>query len=111
MFDAGELPGAGRRVVEGLRACGAFEAASEPTRQALALAEETGEFVGAYRRWSGQARRTGTREEMEDELVDVIVTAFATAVVLEIDIEVALERKLYVIFHREWKDLANDAST
>ncbi len=36
-----------------------FSAEGAANRSVLALAEEAGEFVGAYRRWSGQARRTG----------------------------------------------------
>ena len=48
-------------------------------RQALALAEEAGEMVGAYRRWTGRARRTGTEEEFRSELADVVITAYVTA--------------------------------
>jgi hypothetical protein len=32
--------------------------------QALCVAEEAGELVGAYRRWAGKARRTGTRTRL-----------------------------------------------
>ena len=48
-------------------------------RYVMGVAEEAGEFVGAYLRWSGQSRRTGTREEMAEELADVVVTVFAAA--------------------------------
>jgi len=48
-------------------------------RQVLALAEEAGEMVGAYRRWTGRARRTGTADEFRAELADVVITAYVTA--------------------------------
>ncbi len=47
--------------------------------QILNLAEEAGEFVGAYRRWTGRARRTGTEQEAQAELADVVITAYVTA--------------------------------
>src|SRR5687768_6492346 len=73
-------------------------------RQALGLAEEVGEFVGAYRRWSGQARRTDTFEHVSEELADMIITAFVTAEELGIDIADELDKKLKVIFSRGWRD-------
>ena len=76
----------------------------EQDRQVFCIAEEAGEFVGAYRRWKGMARRNGTREEMEDELADVIITAFVTAEVLDVDIERAINRKADVLFSRGWKE-------
>lgn len=45
----------------------------------LCLAEEAGEFVGAYRRWSGQARRPGSVEDVRAELADVVLAAYVTA--------------------------------
>src|SRR5581483_4201565 len=41
--------------------------------QALCVAEEAGDLVGAYRRWAGKARRTGTRRDLEDEVADVLI--------------------------------------
>lgn len=90
--------------MDGIRESGHFAEVSERNRQVLALAEECGEFVGAYRRWTGQARRSGTREEMEYELADVIITAYATAYVFDMDIDAVIERKLMHIFRRGWKD-------
>jgi NTP pyrophosphatase (non-canonical NTP hydrolase) len=48
-------------------------------RQALNLLEEAGELVGAYRRWTGRARRAGTEQDFRLELADVVITAFVTA--------------------------------
>lgn len=76
----------------------------EGNRQALALAAESGEVMGAYMRYTGQARRNGTKEEFEDELADLIITAFATAYVAGSDPDVFIERKLRRIFERGWKE-------
>jgi NTP pyrophosphatase (non-canonical NTP hydrolase) len=51
-------------------------------QQVFCLAEEAGEFVGAYRRWAGMARRAGRWEDVEAELADVALTASVTAEVL-----------------------------
>lgn len=73
-------------------------------RQVLALAEECGEFVGAFRRWSGQARRQGSFEDVRAELADVVITAFVAAEVLGVDLEKAIEAKADVVFSRGWRD-------
>lgn len=65
-------------IVHHLRANG-FTAADALRRQVLGLAEEAGEFVGAYRRWSGLARRAGTAADMQAELADVVITTYVTA--------------------------------
>lgn len=70
--------------------------------QILALAEECGEFVGAYRRWSGRARRDGTKEEMTAELADVVITAYVVACALDVDLDDAIAEKLTVVFSRGW---------
>lgn len=71
--------------------------------QALCFAEEAGELVGAYRRYAGKARRSGTLGEVEGELADVLITASILAVLLGIDIEGAVDNKLKVIYSRGWK--------
>ncbi|MVU81243.1 hypothetical protein GPX89_28860 [Nocardia sp. ET3-3] len=86
-----------------LRAAG-FPAAEAADSAVLALAEEAGEFVGAYRRWSGKARRTGTFDEMRAELADVVITAWMAADALGIDLDAALADKLAVVFERGWRD-------
>ncbi|MTE12620.1 MazG nucleotide pyrophosphohydrolase domain-containing protein [Nocardia aurantiaca] len=81
-----------------------FPAEGAANRQVLALAEEAGEFVGAYRRWSGQARRTGTFDEMKAELADVVITAWVAAAELGIDLDAAVADKLAVIYDRGWRE-------
>ncbi|MFC5186988.1 pyrophosphohydrolase domain-containing protein [Actinomadura harenae] len=61
-----------------------FPLEGEGVRQALALAEEAGEFLAAYRRWSGRARRAGTLDDVAAELADVLITTYVTARVLGI---------------------------
>lgn len=100
------LPEAAAEIVCHLRANG-FDRDSAANRQVLCLAEEVGEFVGAYRRWSGQARRGGTFTEMRAELADVVITAYVTAHELGIDLDRAIEDKLSVIFTRGWRDDTN----
>jgi len=72
----------------------------DPNRAVLCVAEEAGEFVGAYRRWSGQARRSGTHGDMASELADVLVTCFTAAASLGVDLPVALNDKAKVIMRR-----------
>jgi len=77
----------------------------------LALAEEAGEFVGAYRRWAGMARRSGPWSEVQAELADVVITAYLTAHVLGIDLDGACQDKAAVISTRGWKDPMSRALT
>jgi NTP pyrophosphatase (non-canonical NTP hydrolase) len=104
-IDTGNLRELARVISENLRANG-FPAEGAANRQVLALAEECGEFVGAYRRWSGQARRTGTAGEMSAELADVVITAFVAAEVLDVDLERALAEKANVVLTRGWREQA-----
>jgi NTP pyrophosphatase (non-canonical NTP hydrolase) len=72
-------------------------------QQVLNVAEEAGEFVGAFRRHNGMATRRGSsQEDVEDELADVIIAAYVAGAALEIDIESAIRRKLKIIFQRGW---------
>jgi NTP pyrophosphatase (non-canonical NTP hydrolase) len=70
----------------------------------LNLAEEAGEFTGAYRRWAGLARRAGSREDMEAELADVVLAAYVAAEALEFDLEAAWRAKAEVVTTRGWKE-------
>lgn len=72
--------------------------------QVFCLAEEAGEFVGAFRRWADRARRRGTKEEMELELADVVIAAYVAAEYLDIDLDEAIAEKTAVIFSRGWKE-------
>lgn len=72
--------------------------------QIMALAEETGEFVGAMRRWRGMARRMGTEQEAQAELADVIISAYAMADVMGWDVEPIINAKLDKVMNRGWKE-------
>ena len=74
-----------------------FPAEGERERNVLALAEEAGEYVGAYRRWAGMARRPGPWADVESELADVVITAYVNARVLGIDLDRAWRAKAAVI--------------
>jgi NTP pyrophosphatase (non-canonical NTP hydrolase) len=99
----GDLPRHAALIVGHLR-CNGFDPKHAVNRQVLALAEEVGEFVGAYRRWSGQARRTDTAEHVHEELADVIITAFVTARELGVDIDAVVGAKLATIYTRGWRE-------
>jgi NTP pyrophosphatase (non-canonical NTP hydrolase) len=73
-------------------------------QQVLCLAEEAGEFVGAYRRWAGMARRTGPWGDVKAELADVVITAYVAANVLGIDLDAAWREKAAVVMSRGWRD-------
>jgi NTP pyrophosphatase (non-canonical NTP hydrolase) len=62
-------------------------------RQVYNVAEETGEFVGAYRRYIGMARRPGAWSEVESELADVVISSMVTAHAMGIDLPRAVRDK------------------
>jgi NTP pyrophosphatase (non-canonical NTP hydrolase) len=70
--------------------------------QALCIAEEAGELIGAYRRWAGKARRVGSFREVEDEVADLLIVTAVFAVRAGVDLDAAVERKLAVIYSRGW---------
>ncbi|MEV6610026.1 MazG nucleotide pyrophosphohydrolase domain-containing protein [Kutzneria sp. NPDC051319] len=105
-INTGNLRDLARVISDNLRANG-FPAEGAANRQVLAVAEECGEFVGAYRRWSGQARRTGTAEELRAELADVVITAFVAAEELGIDLDQAITEKAGVVLTRGWREQAS----
>jgi NTP pyrophosphatase (non-canonical NTP hydrolase) len=78
--------------------------------QALCIAEEAGELVGAYRRWAGKARRTGTLRELEDELADVLITTAVFAHRAGIDLDAAVAAKLAIIYARGWRQDTPDCA-
>jgi NTP pyrophosphatase (non-canonical NTP hydrolase) len=71
-------------------------------RQVLCLAEEIGEFIQAYRRYSGQARGHGDFDTMCAELADIVIVSHVTARVLGINLDDAIVKKLNRIFERGW---------
>ncbi|HEX5120465.1 MAG TPA: hypothetical protein VFW65_35235 [Pseudonocardiaceae bacterium] len=74
------------RIVHHLRANG-FTAQNAAPRQVLNLIEEAGEFIGAYRRCAGLARRRGNLQDVHAELADVLITAYVTAAELGLTID------------------------
>lgn len=70
----------------------------------LNFAEEAGELVGAYRRYTGKARRNGSLAEVEGEVADVLIGTAILAACLGIDIDKAVEDKAAVIFSRGWSE-------
>jgi NTP pyrophosphatase (non-canonical NTP hydrolase) len=55
------------------------EGGFEPDDTALHLAAEAGEFIGAWTRYTGRARRDGTEDEARIELADVVIAAYVLA--------------------------------
>lgn len=104
-----DLMDTAENIVKHLRANG-FTVETQPDRQALALAEETGEFVQAWRRWRGMARRNGSEGEVKNELADVIITAYVTAAEQGWDIDGVITVKLREIFSRGWRENADHSS-
>src|SRR6266487_1043162 len=97
-----------------------FPVENREARQVICLAEEGGEFleaaidinthigrfIGAWRRYSGNARRTGTKEDALKELADVIVVAYVTADILTAggpNIHEIIAHKLEDIYSRGWR--------
>ena len=75
-----------------------------PELVALVVAEESGEFVGAVRRWAGFARRQGSFDEMAAELADVVIAAYVAAEYLGIDLPAAVAAKAARIRDRGWRE-------
>lgn len=71
--------------------------------QVLCVAEEAGEFIGAYRRWNGMARRDGALEDVMHELADVVISAYTAAEAIGFNLDLAIEEKLAVVMTRGWK--------
>ena len=88
-------------IVEAVRT---HDAGGSEQAQVYALAEETGEFVGAMRRWRGMARRNGTEQEAKDELADVIISAYVMAEIMGWSVDDLVEAKGTKILNRGWKE-------
>lgn len=102
-FDLCQLPFIAELISDELRKAG-FEDETKRSRNVLKLAEEVGEFVGAFVRIAGQSRRLGTHEELASEWADVVITAFIAAWALDINPTEAIGLKLRVMFSRGWRD-------
>lgn len=78
------LPGIAGTIVAELRANG-FN-----PHGVLCLAEEAGEAIGAFRRYAGRARRTGTLDELGAELADVVITSYVSAHAMLVDLDAVI---------------------
>lgn len=87
-----------------LRVAQYFSEDDEQPRQVMCFAEEAGEFVGAWRRYYGWARRGGTLGEVSLEWADTIISAFIAADVIGIDPLKSLDAALEKIYTRGWKE-------
>ncbi len=95
-----DLPSAARGIDARLREHGL----GDVDGQVLWVVEEAGEFAGAYRRWTGRARRPGTHAEMSAELADVVIAAAVAAHRIGIDLEAAVAAKVGVVHDRGWRE-------
>lgn len=77
--------------------------------QAMCVVEEAGEFIGAYRRWRGFARRPGEARDMHKELADVIIAAFLMFAVLDADAQMHVKAKLFDVITRGYVNKSESA--
>jgi NTP pyrophosphatase (non-canonical NTP hydrolase) len=68
--------------------------------QAMCVVEEAGEFIGAYRRWRGFARRDGSWNDVTKELSDVIIASLLMFAVMNEDAQCHVKAKLYEVISR-----------
>jgi NTP pyrophosphatase (non-canonical NTP hydrolase) len=96
----------GREVQAALRANRANGLTDENALDvtALSVAEEAGELIGAYRRWSGHARRSGTLAELAAEVADVLIVTSIFAELAGIDVNEAVRAKVAKIYSRGWRE-------
>lgn len=80
--------------------------APPPWAQALNVSGEAGEFVEAYRRLTGYARRSGSISEVMTELADVVISAYGFATLLraqiggKLNLDEFIEAKIDTIMNR-----------
>lgn len=72
--------------------------------QAMNVVGEAGEFAEAYRRYTGNARRVGSREEVEAELADIIISSYVFAARAGINLDAAVIRKGEIVMSRGVRD-------
>jgi NTP pyrophosphatase (non-canonical NTP hydrolase) len=66
-------------------------------RQVFAFSEEAGEVAGAYRRLYHNARRPGTKQELQHEIADALITLHVLCVRMGLAPEVLMHDKLDII--------------
>ena len=74
-------------------------------RDILALAEEAGEFAGAYNKSTGASRNSARQEDFQDEWADVVITALLTGYrFFGAETQAIIDRKMQIIFNRGWRN-------
>lgn len=68
--------------------------------QAMKVVEEAGEFIGAYGRWRGFARRAGTLADVTEELSDVVIASLLMFSLLDNDAQMHVKAKLFKVITR-----------
>lgn len=79
-------------------------------RDTVTLAEEAGELVGAVRRYTGMARRSGTLDDVAAEAADVVLTVAILAHDIGFDLAAAVAAKVEVIYARGWREPVPDSA-
>jgi NTP pyrophosphatase (non-canonical NTP hydrolase) len=72
----------------------------QPWARVLSVAGKAGEFAGAFRRWSGHARRPGSLAEVAAKLADVVNASYAAAVSIGCDLDAEVARKWIIVAGR-----------
>lgn len=99
-LDFGNFPGYLKVVASAIDQLGDSGKDDPVTGQAMNVAEEAGEFIGAYRRYRGGARRAADIEEVAFELADVVISSMIMFQRLGLDPEVVISHKLRKIVTR-----------
>jgi NTP pyrophosphatase (non-canonical NTP hydrolase) len=68
--------------------------------QAMCVVEEAGEFIAAYRRFRGFARRDGDIKDVQEELADVVIAALMMFAVMDVDSQLYVKAKLWKVITR-----------
>lgn len=85
------------RVIEKV---GGFEEYRAHDAQVFVLAEEVGEFIQEWRRYTRRARTEGTLVRLFEELADVIISAEVFAALEGVDLDSCVAAKLEAIVER-----------
>jgi len=68
--------------------------------QAMKVVEEAGEFIGAYGRWRGFSRRSGSMAQLTEEPADVVIASLLMFAVLDKDAQMYVKAKLFKVITR-----------
>ena len=80
-------------------------------RDIIAVAEEAGEFAGAYNKSSGASRNLISQEDFEDEWADVVITTLLTGYrFFGESAQAIIARKMGVILTRGWRNRSEETA-